>query len=208
MDRWDAARLLSESDGFAESFLRLLGAEDVVSVDASDYEGASRILDLNEPVPADAEGAFMAVVDAGSLEHVFDFRRPCGTACAWWPANGHFLSVTVANNMAVTRPRSEVACSFARSVRLSVHRRLPRRHRTRLRHGAPAERLRLGVERAGPGAGRAARSGLRPVERYVPDAVARALKSLSHLAQATVLPFDRRSFRRVDISNLKPRKRA
>ena len=34
VDRRDAARLLSESDGFAEPFLRLLGAEDVVSVDA------------------------------------------------------------------------------------------------------------------------------------------------------------------------------
>ena len=34
VDRRDAARLLSESDGFAEPFLRLLGAEDVVSVAA------------------------------------------------------------------------------------------------------------------------------------------------------------------------------
>ena len=47
-----------------------------------------------------------------------------------------------------------------------------------------------------------------PSSANVPDAVTRALKSLSHLAQATVLSFDRRSFRRVDISNLEPRKRA
>ena len=40
VDRRDAARLLSESDGFAEPFLRLLGAEDVVSVDARRASGA------------------------------------------------------------------------------------------------------------------------------------------------------------------------
>ena len=73
---------------------------------------------------------------------------------------------------------------------------------------APRQSDYVSAWNGGTGAGRAARSGLHPVERCVPDAVARALKSLSHLAQATVLPFDRRSFRRVDISNLKPRKRA
>ena len=248
VDRRDAARLLSESDGFAEPFLRLLGAEDVVSVDASDYEGASRILDLNEPVPADAEGAFTAVVDAGSLEHVFDFPTAVRNCMRMVAANGHFLSVTVANNMAghgfyqfspelffriLARQngfRVERMLLTERSSARWYEVRDPAevggrvQFRTfrpvylcivacRVATGpvfatAPRQSDYVSAWNGGTGAGRAARSGLRPVERYVPDAVARALKSLSHLAQATVLPFDRRSFRRVDISNLKPRKRA
>ena len=100
VDRRDAERLLSESGGFAESLLRLLGAREVVSVDASDYEGASRTVDLNQPLPADLEEAFTAVVDLGSLEHVFDFPAAVRNCMRMVAVGGHFLSVTPANNWA------------------------------------------------------------------------------------------------------------
>ena len=100
VDRRDAERLLSESGGFAESCLRLLGAKEVVSVDASDYEGASRKVDLNQPLPADLEEAFTAVIDLGSLEHVFDFPAAVRNCMRMVDVNGHFLSVAPANNWA------------------------------------------------------------------------------------------------------------
>ena len=41
-----------------------------------------------------------------------------------------------------------------------------------------------------------------PAELYLPHGIARALRSLYHLAQATLLPFDRRALRPVAIGSL------
>lgn len=60
--------------GFADDFfLGWLGAREIVSLDASDYEGANRIHDLNQPVPVEWNENFDVVLDAGTLEHVFHF---------------------------------------------------------------------------------------------------------------------------------------
>lgn len=245
VDRRAAVRLLSEADGFAEPFLRLLGAKDVVSLDASDYEGASRILDLNEPIPADVEGAFTAVVDAGTLEHVFDFPAAVRNCMRMVAVNGHFLTVTIANNMAghgfyqfspevfyrILSPQNGFRVVRMMLTETSSGRWYEVRDpalvgsRGQLRTFRPvylcivARRIAAGPVLATPPqqsdyvsrwndeppTGRRAGEGLHPVERYIPDALSRALRSLLHLAQATVLPFDRRSFKRVAISDLKPR---
>src|SRR5439155_8100430 len=58
---------------YAEEFLKLLGAEEVVSIDISDYEGASLVHDMNEPIPDRWKGQYDLVFDGGTLEHVFNF---------------------------------------------------------------------------------------------------------------------------------------
>ena len=93
----DTRRLFDE-DGFAEPLLRLLGARDTVSIDASAYEGASRILDLNQSLPPDLEGTFTAVVDAGSLEHVFDVPTAMRNCMRMVAQDGYFLAITPVNN--------------------------------------------------------------------------------------------------------------
>jgi hypothetical protein len=45
------------------------------------------------------------------------------------------------------------------------------------------------------------------MERFTPYRVLMAMTSLYHLLQATCLPFDRRAFRRVDITRLTRRGR-
>lgn len=245
VDRRAAVRLLSEADGFAEPFLRLLGAKEVVSLDASDYEGASRKLDLNKPVPADVEGAFTAVIDAGTLEHVFDFPAAVRNCMRMVAVDGHFLMVTVANNMAghgfyqfspevfyrILVPQNGFRVERMLLTETSSGRWYEVRDpavvgsRVQLRTFRPvylcvvARRVAAGPILATPPqqsdyvsrwndetrTGRQTRDGLHPIERYVPDAVVRALRSLLHFAQATVLPFDRRSFKRVAISELQPR---
>jgi hypothetical protein len=60
----------SYSDGFLKEFL---GAQSISILDYSSYEGANIIHDLNSPVPQNLEGRFDAVIDSGSLEHVFNF---------------------------------------------------------------------------------------------------------------------------------------
>ena len=95
-----AARLFEEADGFAEPLLRALGAEQVVTLDASSYEGASRVADLNAQIAPDLEAAFTTVLDSGSLEHVFDFRTAIANCMRMVAPNGHLLVVTPANNLA------------------------------------------------------------------------------------------------------------
>ncbi len=90
--------ILAASSGYAEPFFQLLGATEVVSIDASSYEGASLIHDLNDPIPSDWKGRFTAVVDGGSLDHVFDFPRALRNATELLAVGGHFLSIAPANN--------------------------------------------------------------------------------------------------------------
>ena len=42
-------------------------------IDASSYEGASEVHDMNDPISDQFREGFDAVVDAGTLEHVFNF---------------------------------------------------------------------------------------------------------------------------------------
>lgn len=53
------------------SFFRLLGFSEVISLDASNWEGADRIADLNRPLPEELRGRFDAVFEAGTIQHVF-----------------------------------------------------------------------------------------------------------------------------------------
>jgi len=59
--------------GFAEEFFHCLGARTVQSLDASPYEGAALVHDLNQPIPNDWKERFDVVCDGGTLEHVFNF---------------------------------------------------------------------------------------------------------------------------------------
>ncbi len=49
-----------------------LGFDEVRSVDASAFEGADLVCDLNEPLPTSLHGRFDLAYNGGTLEHVFD----------------------------------------------------------------------------------------------------------------------------------------
>jgi SAM-dependent methyltransferase len=77
------------------------GSATVDSVDASPYEHARFIHDMNRPWPAESEarGRYDAVLDFGCLEHVFDFPvawRNCVDLCK---VGGHLLHALPANNL-------------------------------------------------------------------------------------------------------------
>ena len=77
MFRWqgierDAGDILRESGGWAEAFFHLLGARSVASLDASPFEGASLIQDLNLPIDESLKERFSVVFDGGTLEHIFN----------------------------------------------------------------------------------------------------------------------------------------
>jgi SAM-dependent methyltransferase len=83
---------------FADDVLRLLGADSVESMDYSNYEGASIVHDLNEPVPKELHGQFDLVFDGGTLEHVFDFPTSIRSCMELVRVGGRFVTATMANN--------------------------------------------------------------------------------------------------------------
>ena len=91
--------LYEERHGFSEPVLRLLGATEIESVDASTYEQASIIHDMNQPLPESLENRFTAVMDGGSLEHVFDFPQAIANCMKMVAVGGHFLGLTPTNNL-------------------------------------------------------------------------------------------------------------
>lgn len=90
---------VKRSGEFAEGFFTALGAKVVDSMDASGFEGATRVHDLNSPVPEAWWESYDVVYDGGTLEHVFDFPRAIGNAMRMARVGGHLILHTPANNM-------------------------------------------------------------------------------------------------------------
>jgi len=84
------------SDNF---WTELLGARHVTTTDYSDYEGATLVHDMNEPVPEKLHGQFDAVVDAGTLEHIFNFPTAIRNLMLMTKVGGTVFVTTVANNL-------------------------------------------------------------------------------------------------------------
>jgi hypothetical protein len=103
MSPWQAQRIGLAPDvatGFADSFFAGLGAQTVDSLDASDFEGASMVHDLNQPIGTDQMGRYSVVVDGGTLEHIFDIPTALRSVLSMVAENGHFLSISPVNNEA------------------------------------------------------------------------------------------------------------
>jgi hypothetical protein len=73
-----------------------LGAQVVESFDNSDYEGATHVADLN--VEIDPPRRYDTVIDAGTIEHVFDVRQALANVSALARPGGQILHVLPANN--------------------------------------------------------------------------------------------------------------
>lgn len=58
---------------FADDFLAYLAGIPSLSMDASDYEGAQIIHDMNVPVEEKYHASFDTIIDGGTLEHIFNF---------------------------------------------------------------------------------------------------------------------------------------
>lgn len=84
--------------GYAEPVFQSLGARSVVSLDASAFEGAEVVHDLNVPVGEDLKRRFDLVFDGGTLEHVFQFPVALQNCMEMLRENGRFITHTCANN--------------------------------------------------------------------------------------------------------------
>jgi len=83
---------------YSEPLFKLFGASEVVSMDASNYEGATIVHDMNFPIPAELKGTFDFVDDGGTLEHVFTFPTAIRNCMELLKVGGHLVINTPANN--------------------------------------------------------------------------------------------------------------
>lgn len=95
-----AARLsAAPGDGYCEQLLKVaFGAVEVQSLDASDYEQATIIHDMNAPLTLDER--FPVVLDFGTLEHVLNVATAFDNVAALCAQGGAILHVLPGNNLA------------------------------------------------------------------------------------------------------------
>jgi hypothetical protein len=84
---------------YIDELLRFLGADEVVSLDYSNFEGATFLHDLNGPLPVAHQVRYDFVFDGGTLEHVFDFPSALRHSLEALRVGGHFLSIAPASNL-------------------------------------------------------------------------------------------------------------
>lgn len=94
----DESSRIFKNNNFAEPFLKLLGAKITDSMDASSYEGATIIHDLNQPIANELKSKYTLVIDGGSLEHVFNFPLAIKNCMQLIETGGYFISIAPANN--------------------------------------------------------------------------------------------------------------
>src|SRR5438876_6711080 len=82
----EAFRKTPTECAYAEPLFQSLGAKQVDALDASDFEGATFVHDLNLPIREELKQRFDVVYDGGTLEHVFN------------------LPVALKNSMEMVRP--------------------------------------------------------------------------------------------------------
>lgn len=96
--RGGAEELAARCGRSGDRFLEELGANTVTSFDLSDYEGASVTHDFNEAIPEEQHARFSAVVDGGTIEHVFNVGQALKNCMEMVRFGGHFLGIQAGNN--------------------------------------------------------------------------------------------------------------
>lgn len=85
---------------YADAFFgECLGVNDLTVMDASEYEGADTIHDMNQPIPDAFKGRFDIVIDCGSLEHIFNVPVALQNLAEMLKVGGTLFITTPANNL-------------------------------------------------------------------------------------------------------------
>ena len=78
--------------------LTMMGAREVVITDVSDYEGATLLMDLNNPAPEELTGQFDVILDIGTLEHLFDVPMALANLARMLKIGGELILILPASN--------------------------------------------------------------------------------------------------------------
>jgi SAM-dependent methyltransferase len=86
--------------GVADDFFaHALGTTFLTAIDASGYEGAAIVHDMNTPIPRDLDQSFDAVIDGGSLEHIFNVAVALANLMRLARVGGRVFIGTPGNNL-------------------------------------------------------------------------------------------------------------
>jgi SAM-dependent methyltransferase len=85
-------------DEYSEPLFQILGAESTDSLDYSDYEKATIVHDLNRPIPENLKNKFDAIIDGGTMEHVFNFPVAIKNCMEALKVGGHYIGISPSNN--------------------------------------------------------------------------------------------------------------
>jgi len=86
-------------EAYCESLLTgYFGATRVDSIDNSDFENATIIHDMNQPLPPEHQGRYDTVLDLGCIEHVYNAPQALWNASALLRPGGQVIHVLPANN--------------------------------------------------------------------------------------------------------------
>lgn len=77
--------------------LEYFGATIVDSIDVSDFEKATHIVDMNRPLPDHLRGQYDTVIDGGCLEHVFNVTQALKNCSLLCKVGGQILHILPAN---------------------------------------------------------------------------------------------------------------
>ena len=80
------------------TFFSALGFESVESLDISDYEGATHILDLNCPIPKHLYNRYDVIVDGGTIEHIFHFPQVLSNIYDMLKVGGRVIHLAPSSN--------------------------------------------------------------------------------------------------------------
>jgi hypothetical protein len=83
---------------YGDDFFRGLGVDKLSIMDASNYEGAEVIHDLNTPIGTELRSSFDTVIDGGTLEHVFHFPNSIKNCMELVKLGGHLILMTPWHN--------------------------------------------------------------------------------------------------------------
>ena len=88
------------TDPFIDTFChQVLAVETLDALDYSGYQGANLVHDLNQPLPPERQAKYDAVIDGGTLEHVFNFPAALRNAMVLAKPGGALFLCTPANNL-------------------------------------------------------------------------------------------------------------
>lgn len=94
----DFAKILIRENRYSEGFLNWLGASKIDSIDASSYESATIIHDMNHTIDSSLHKSYSVVIDSGSLEHIFNFPQAIKNCMEMVKIGGHMIGVSPSNN--------------------------------------------------------------------------------------------------------------
>lgn len=94
----NVSKILNKDNTFADTFFAEIGGKQIHSIDASDYEDATIIHDLNVPLASKHKNNYTLVLDSGTLEHVFNFPQAIKNCMELTQVGGHFMGIYPCNN--------------------------------------------------------------------------------------------------------------